>query len=74
MSLTIKDFLIGLRKMIITLAALAAFTIIMINSNGSATPIDPFNLGFGIGLLLTPSSAAYIGAYFANGKGRKEKS
>lgn len=59
-----------MRKFWITLAGLASFTAIMIVST-----VDPFNLGLGLGMLITPTSIANALEHkYKNGTGNAQKS
>ena len=54
-----------MRKFWLTFTGLVSFTVIMIISQG----IDPFNLGMGLGLLITPAAVANAFEHkFKNGK------
>ena len=48
--------MIGKRRFLLTLSGLLAYTLIML-----INAVDPFNLGLGIGLLLTPHAVSKFG-------------
>lgn len=54
-----------MRKFWLTMAGLIAFTLIMLSSE----TINPFNLGMGLGFLLTPTAVANLFEHkYKNGK------
>ena len=56
--------MIGNRRFLLTLAGILSFTAVMlVNAN-----IDPFNLGLGIGLLLTPQAVSKFGEKYGEKK------
>jgi len=57
-----------MRKFWLTLAALTSFTIVMIMAS-----VDPFNLGLGLGALLSPTSIANAFEHKYNNKKPEEK-
>ena len=53
---------VGMRKFTITVLSILSFTAIMILGQYA---IDPTALGLGIGLLVTPSMAGYVGEWMS---------
>lgn len=52
----VKNNIKGIRKFLITISALIVFGVIMVSCDN----INPFSLGMGIGMLITPTSIANI--------------
>lgn len=53
----------GIRKLIITVLSLTAFTGLMALSIVKDKPLDPLYLGLGLGSLVTPTALSYMSEY-----------